>query len=142
MSFKLHEKLKEDSVLLGAFDLCVLLRIKDEQYPWYVLVPKRPVIKEIFELSEEDRNMYYQESYIVAKALKEFYKADKLNIASIGNMVAQLHIHHIARFKTDAAWPAPVWGKNPMKQDDIDALTLDAKEFVACLKDFDKNYAI
>ncbi len=142
MSFKLHEKLKEDSVLLGAFELCELLRIKDELYPWYILVPKRPVIKEIYELSEEDRQLYYQESYIVAKALSEFYKADKINIASIGNMVPQLHIHHIARFKTDAAWPAPVWGKHPMKQNDIGNLILDAKDFAACLKSFDKNYVI
>ena len=134
MNFELHEKLKEDSVLLGAFDLCSLLRIKDENYPWYVLVPQRPVIKEIFELSEEDRQLYYQESHIVAKALSEFYKADKINIASIGNMVPQLHVHHIARFKTDRAWPAPVWGKHPMKQTDMKALEHDAKGFAESLK--------
>ena len=142
MSFELHEKLKEDSVLLGAFDLCLLLRIKDENYPWYVLVPQRSLIKEIYELSEEDRQLYYQESHIVAKALGEYYKADKINIASIGNMVPQLHVHHIARFKSDVSWPAPVWGKQPMKQTDMKALEQDAKDFAESLKSFDKNYVI
>jgi diadenosine tetraphosphate (Ap4A) HIT family hydrolase len=139
MAFKLHEKLREDSLILGRFELCLLLRIKDQNYPWYVLVPERPATKELFELSENDRQLYYKESHIVSKALSEFYKADKINVASIGNMVPQLHIHHIARFKDDVAWPHPVWGRHPMKSGELSLLEKDARDFVGCLNGFVKT---
>ena len=139
MRFELHKQLQEDSLILGCFELCLLLRIKDEQYPWYVLVPQRENIREIYELSDEDRLLFYKESQQVSEAIMEFYKADKLNVASIGNMVPQLHVHHIARFKTDISWPSPVWGKYPMKLGNEIELTEEARHFVAELGNFKKQ---
>ncbi len=111
MTFQLHPRLKQDSIELGRFNLSRLLLINDSQYPWFVLVPERKDISEIYQLSEQEQQQLQQESSFLAKHLAEIYKADKMNIAAIGNMVPQLHIHHIVRYKNDIAWPAPVWGK-------------------------------
>ena len=111
MTFQLHPRLKQDSIELGRFNLSRLLLINDSQYPWFVLVPERKGISEIYQLSEQEQQQLQQESSFLAKNLAEIYKADKMNIAAIGNMVPQLHIHHIVRYKHDIAWPAPVWGK-------------------------------
>ncbi|MCK5829827.1 MAG: HIT domain-containing protein [Methylococcales bacterium] len=111
MSFKLHSRLQLDSIEIGRFTLSQLLLINDSQYPWLVLVPERNNITEIYQLSEQDQIQLQRESCILAKTLAEAFKADKMNIAAIGNMVPQLHIHHIVRYKNDVAWPAPVWGK-------------------------------
>ncbi len=111
MNFQLHPRLQADSLAITELELCELRLINDSQYPWLILVPKRPDITEIFQLSETDQQLLQQESSLIAKTMAELFKADKMNIAAIGNMVPQLHIHHIARYKTDIAWPAPVWGK-------------------------------
>ncbi len=111
MIFQLHPQLKQDSIAIGQFNLSELRLINDNQYPWFVLIPKRPNISEIYQLSETDQQLLQQESSLLAKSLAELYKADKMNIAAIGNMVPQLHIHHIVRYKTDIAWPTPVWGR-------------------------------
>ncbi len=111
MTFQLHPRLKQDSIELGRFNLSRLLLINDSQYPWFVLVPERKGISEIYQLSEQEQQQLQLESSFLAKNLAEIYKADKMNIAAIGNMVPQLHIHHIVRYKNDIAWPAPVWGK-------------------------------
>ena len=111
MAFQLHPRLEQDSIAIGHFNLTELRLINDSQYPWFILIPKRPNISEIYQLSETDQQLLQRESSLLAKTLAELYKADKMNIAAIGNMVPQLHIHHIVRYKTDIAWPAPVWGK-------------------------------
>lgn len=111
MFFQLHSQLQQDSIEIGHFKLSRLLLINDSQYPWFVLVPERKGIKEIYQLSEQDQQLLQQESSLLARKLAEFYQADKMNIAAIGNLVPQLHIHHIVRYKNDIAWPAPVWGK-------------------------------
>ncbi len=111
MSFQLHPRLQTDSLAITELQLCELRLLNDSQYPWFILVPKRPDITEIYQLSETDQQLLQQESSLIAKTMAELFKADKMNIAAIGNMVPQLHIHHIARYKTDVAWPAPVWGK-------------------------------
>lgn len=111
MTFQLHPRLLQDSIAIGEFQLSTLRLINDSQYPWFILVPKRAEITEIFELSEIDQQLLQQESSQLAKFLAHTFKADKMNIAAIGNMVPQLHIHHIVRYKNDIAWPAPVWGK-------------------------------
>ena len=77
----------------------------------FVLVPRQAGLKEIIDLSEDDQVVYLKESAKLSKLLIEVFNPDKLNVAALGNMVPQLHIHHIARFKTDIAWPAPIWGK-------------------------------
>jgi len=109
--FQIHERLQQDCIIIGRFNLCQLLMMNDSQYPWFILVPERVNIKEIYELNSVDRQLLNEESCLLAEKLAELFNADKMNIAAIGNMVPQLHIHHIVRYKTDKAWPAPVWGK-------------------------------
>ncbi len=111
MTFQLHSRLQLDTIELGCFTLSRLLLINDSQYPWFVLVPEREGKTEIYQLSEQDQILLQQESSLLAKILAKIYNADKMNIATIGNIVPQLHIHHIVRYKNDIAWPAPVWGK-------------------------------
>lgn len=110
MSFRLHHRLEQDCVDLGSFDLCRLLLMDDSRYPWLILVPQRPEICEIYELSDSEQQSLTAESSYLSRSLSEEYKADKMNIAALGNMVSQLHIHHIVRYRTDPAWPGPVWG--------------------------------
>ena len=111
MSFQLHPRLQQDSIAIAQLELSELRLINDSQYPWFVLVPKRDDISEVYQLSEKDQQQLQRESSLLAKTLAEIYTADKMNIAAIGNLVPQLHIHHIVRYKNDIAWPAPVWGK-------------------------------
>ncbi|MCK5477639.1 MAG: HIT domain-containing protein, partial [Methylococcales bacterium] len=108
MTFQLHPRLQQDSIKIGQFILSQLRLINDSQYPWFILVPERKDVSEIYQLSEKDQQQLQQESSLLTKTLVEIYKADKMNIAAIGNIVPQLHIHHIVRYKTDIAWPAPV----------------------------------
>ncbi|RIZ71423.1 MAG: HIT domain-containing protein [Methylococcales bacterium] len=109
--FQLHERLQQDCILIGRFSLCQLLMMNDSQFPWFILVPERADIKEIYQLSVADRQLLSEESCFLAENMADLFKAHKMNMAAIGNMVPQLHIHHIVRYQTDKAWPAPVWGK-------------------------------
>jgi len=111
MTFKLHPCLEQDCIAIGRFELCRLLMMNDSLYPWFILVPERADLQEIYQLSKADRELLTEESSYLAENLAELYKADKMNIAAIGNRVPQLHIHHIVRYEVDKAWPAPVWGK-------------------------------
>ena len=112
----LHQQLKKDCIVLGQLDLCAVLLMPDANYPWLILVPQRENISEIYQLSEQDQQLLIQESSQVSCVMAELFKPDKINVAALGNMVPQLHIHHVARFKTDAAWPAPVWGAVAVKE--------------------------
>ena len=109
--FQLHPVLQKDTVLIGEFSLSLVLISKDANYPWVILVPKRSEVKEIYQLSLADRQSLLEESCLLASALVKIFKPDKLNVATIGNMVPQLHMHHICRFQTDLCWPKPVWGE-------------------------------
>jgi diadenosine tetraphosphate (Ap4A) HIT family hydrolase len=109
--FTLHPRLAEDCIPLGRFGLCRLLLMNDSHYPWFILVPEIADVTEIYQLSKTDKITLTAESSFLAENLADLYRADKMNIAAIGNLVPQLHIHHIVRYRSDAAWPAPVWGK-------------------------------
>ena len=109
--FQLHERLQQDCIAIGRFSLCQLLMMNDSQFPWFILVPERQDIKEIYQLTVADRQLLTEESCFLAENMAVLFNADKMNVAAIGNMVPQLHIHHIVRYQTDKAWPAPVWGK-------------------------------
>lgn len=109
----LHPQLKADTVEIGRFPLCRLLLMKDANYPWFILLPDRAGVTEIYQLSAEDRQQLMRESARLSEALVAAFRPDKLNIAALGNVVPQLHVHHIVRYRTDPAWPAPVWGKVP-----------------------------
>lgn len=108
--------LLKDGEALGKFKLCHVLLMRDANYPWCVLVPDRESKVEIFDLTDEDQKQLNIESNKLSAYLKNEFKADKMNVAALGNVVSQLHIHHIVRFKTDVAWPAPVWGAFPAKE--------------------------
>ncbi|NWF36401.1 HIT domain-containing protein [Mariprofundus sp. KV] len=107
----LHPQLEKDCFVVGKLPLCTLLLLNDANYPWFILVPQREGITEIHQLSDEDQQQLMRESSQLAAVIEKAFNADKINIAALGNMVPQLHIHHIVRYKSDPAWPAPVWGK-------------------------------
>jgi diadenosine tetraphosphate (Ap4A) HIT family hydrolase len=134
--FTLHPRLAEDCITLGRFRLCRLLLMNDSRYPWFILVPEKTGLTEIYQLSLADQITLTAESSFLAENLAKLFEADKMNIATIGNLVPQLHIHHIVRYQNDAAWPAPVWGKFdriPYTEDRIAAMT---EQVHACFGDF------
>jgi len=112
-SWSLHPQLETDTWVIGDLELSRLLLMKDANYPWLVLVPQRDGARDLIDLTEADQVQLTKETDRVARALKEITNCDKLNVAALGNMVPQLHVHIIARRTTDAAWPRPVWGLVP-----------------------------
>lgn len=113
--FTLHPQLAKDCFILGDLPLCRALLMNDANYPWCILVPRQDNIREIHELAQADQAQLLAESTRLARALTSLFRPDKLNIAALGNLVPQLHLHHIARFTTDPAWPRPVWGQHPAR---------------------------
>ncbi|WP_461537884.1 HIT domain-containing protein [Spongorhabdus nitratireducens] len=120
--FQLAPQLEKDTVAIGDFPLCRVLLMNDANYPWIILVPRMAGLEEIYQLSETDQQQLLKESSFVAQTLKDVFTADKMNVAALGNMVRQLHVHHIVRYQSDSAWPAPVWGLQPTRQYDDSAL--------------------
>jgi diadenosine tetraphosphate (Ap4A) HIT family hydrolase len=110
-SFSLDPRLAAESFSLGTLALCEVLLYDDERFPWIILVPKKQGAAEIIDLEGEERPVLMEEIAITSAALKRITDCRKLNVAALGNQVRQLHIHIIARFETDMAWPGPVWGK-------------------------------
>ena len=110
MKFTLHPRLKKDCFELGRFELCRLLLMNDSQFPWFILVPERSQLSEIFQLSPSERRQLMEESCYLSEKLTLIYETDAMNIGKLGNIVEQLHIHHIVRRQSDKAWPGPVWG--------------------------------
>lgn len=111
--FVLDSRLQQDAVVLGDFALSRLLLMNDAQYPWFILVPRREDVSEIFQLAPEDQQALWAEATHLSEVLKDTFKADKMNVANLGNVVSQLHVHVIVRKRDDVAWPGPVWGKHP-----------------------------
>lgn len=112
-AFELHPQLAADTVLLGQFPLCDLLLMNDSQYPWFILVPRVPGVSEIHHLSVAEQQQLLRESSYLAENLSDIFNATKMNIAALGNIVPQLHLHHVVRHSEDRAWPGPVWGRFP-----------------------------
>ena len=113
-AFGLDERLANDTILLASWSLSDLRMMNDLQYPWFILVPRIDGLRELYELTSEQRLVFDQESDRLSHAAMKAFKGEKLNVAALGNVVSQLHIHHIVRFENDPAWPAPVWGKLPV----------------------------
>lgn len=111
--FALDSRLRQDTVALGDFPLSSLLLMNDSQYPWFILVPRREDVSEIFQLDSADQQQLWREATQLAEVLKDTFDADKMNVANLGNVVSQLHVHVIVRKQDDVAWPGPVWGKHP-----------------------------
>ena len=110
MPFQLHPQLEADTHLICRTENCQILLMDDARFPWIVLVPEVADIRELYELKEQQQHQTYQSILRISKSLAEYSNADKMNVAALGNQVPQLHIHIIARYETDAAWPGPVWG--------------------------------
>jgi len=113
--WSLHAQLEKDTTPVGDLPLSRVLAVNDANFPWVLLVPRRTGASEIIDLAEPDQARLTTEIARVASALKSITSCDKLNVAAIGNVVPQLHVHVVARRKDDAAWPRPVWGAVPAK---------------------------
>jgi diadenosine tetraphosphate (Ap4A) HIT family hydrolase len=109
--FVLDPRLEADTSELGELDLCKVLLMDDARFPWVVLVPKRADLVEIIDLGSADLVRLIEEIATASGVLEAATSPHKLNVAALGNVVRQLHVHIIARFENDAVWPAPVWGK-------------------------------
>lgn len=115
MAFELHPRLAADTLPVGTLPLCHVLLMNDAAYPWCILVPARGNIREIHALDVPDRQQLMHEIAAVSAAMETALHPDKMNVAALGNQVPQLHVHVIARFGTDPAWPNPVWGHQPAR---------------------------
>lgn len=111
--FKLDSRLHNDTFFVCDLTLCRVLLMNDKQFPWLILVPMRDNIAEIIDLSEHEQQTLLKESATVSKVMLQLFSPYKLNVGALGNVVRQLHVHHVARFETDVAWPKPVWGNQP-----------------------------
>jgi len=131
--FSLHPQLEKDSVLLGRMALCQVRLSLDANYPWCLLVPERAAITEIHHLNERERHLLMDESCLLAEVMVSLFDPKKINVAALGNMVPQLHVHHIARFEQDAAWPGPVWGKVASKAYESDKLLRRREKLINAL---------
>jgi len=118
----LHSQLEADCLVLGRLELCHVLLMRDANYPWCILVPDREDITEIHHLNETDQLQLMHESVRLSHALESVFSPDKLNIASLGNVVPQCHVHHVVRYHSDVAWPGPVWGRVPAREYSAEAL--------------------
>lgn len=113
--FTLDERLKNDTFFIKDLKISQLLLMNDRQYFWFILVPKKENLVELIDLSFDEQKIILAEINEVSKILKEEFKVDKINIATLGNVVKQLHIHVIGRFKNDEVFPKPVWGHSIVK---------------------------
>ncbi|GAA5136665.1 HIT domain-containing protein [Thalassotalea piscium] len=111
--FKLDPMLKRDCFELLELKLSKLLLMNDSQYPWFILVPKRTGIEDIYQLDWQDQQQLLNESSALSEILMQAFTGRKMNVAALGNMCSQLHVHHVVRFENDCAWPKPVWGYSP-----------------------------
>lgn len=112
-TFTLDPTLEKDTVEITRLGICRVLLMRDKTYPWIILVPALAGLRDFDDLTPTDRGAVTDEIDRVSKALKAVCQPYKINVAALGNVVEQLHIHVIARFQDDAAWPAPVWGAHP-----------------------------
>lgn len=114
-TFELHSQLAADTVFIKSLGLCDVLLQKDANYPWLNLVPRVHSAREIHALPFAQQQQLMAEISFISERFEKLTGAFKLNVASIGNMVPQMHVHIVARFEGDAAWPAPIWGVKPRK---------------------------
>lgn len=120
--FELHERLEADSFSLGQSGLCEIRLMNDSHWPWILLVPRVAGAREIYQLTQLQQQQLLAESSLLGEGMMKVFGGDKLNVAALGNMVPQLHLHHIVRFEGDPAWPGPVWGKQPPEAYSADEL--------------------
>jgi diadenosine tetraphosphate (Ap4A) HIT family hydrolase len=113
--FILDSKINSDTYAIADLKISRLLLMNDSNYFWLILVPRKANLVELIDLDFDEQIEVLREINLVGKILKENFGAEKLNIAALGNVVKQLHIHVIGRFQNDASFPKPVWGNSPLK---------------------------
>jgi len=113
-NFKLHTQLQVDCIELIDLPLCKLLVCNDSAYPWFILVPRVECAQDIYQLDWQQQQQFLNESSMLSELLMTEFQGDKMNVAALGNVVPQLHIHHVVRFKTDISWPKPIWGQRAL----------------------------
>jgi diadenosine tetraphosphate (Ap4A) HIT family hydrolase len=124
--FTLHQKLQKDTVEIIPLTLSRVLFMNDSSFPWIILVPEREGIHEIHELGIGDRSLLIEEIAAASEIIGDLFSPDRVNVGVLGNIVPQLHVHIIGRFRTDRAWPGPVWGTGPAKpyaEEELDAVS-------------------
>ncbi len=124
-SFSLNPRLEGDSYFVAELPLSEVRLMKDANYPWLLLIPRQSDLVELIDLSEEDQHQLMREISLASTVLRAVTDCEKLNVGALGNQVSQLHVHVIARFQDDAAWPGPVWGAAPpldYNADKVDSL--------------------
>lgn len=112
--FTLHPDLKRDGIEIADLPLCKLLLCNDSNYPWFIMVPKIAGVKDLYELTWTDQQQFLNESSALSEILMQCFNGEKMNVAALGNMTPQLHIHHVVRFVNDPSWPKPIWGQLPL----------------------------
>ncbi|MGL1955786.1 MAG: HIT family protein [Colwellia sp.] len=127
IEFVLHPQLKHDCFELAELPLCKLLLCNDSAYPWFILVPKVAEVTDVYQLDWQQQQQFLNESSLLSELLMQVFTGDKMNVAALGNVVEQLHIHHVVRYKNDISWPKPIWGQQ--------ALTPYTEAEVAALKE-------
>ncbi|QJR79673.1 HIT domain-containing protein [Alteromonas pelagimontana] len=137
--FELDSRLAADTYVVGELPLSRVLLMNDRQFPWIILVPKRAGVQDTIDLTEADQLQLLAESRQVCLALKSLYAPDKLNVAALGNIVKQLHVHHIARYRDDIAWPQPIWGRQPAIPYDSQSAQLRCQQLKTFLNMEDKR---
>ena len=133
--FELHERLAADCITLDDWPLCRVLLMNDASYPWLILVPRRPGLSDFHDVAPDDMPQFVDEIGGASRALQSSFAPDKINVAALGNMVPQLHLHVIARFKDDPAWPGPVWGAHPPRPYESGALQKRVAKLKAAFKE-------
>ena len=129
--FELHQTLAKDTVTVASLPLSQVLLMNDVRYPWLILVPQRKDIREIHHLAKDDQDTLFKEIMLASNIVETIFSPEKINIGALGNLVPQLHIHVIARYKDDAAWPGPVWGHGeavPYAPEPLEALKNQLEE--------------
>jgi diadenosine tetraphosphate (Ap4A) HIT family hydrolase len=112
--FQLHPQLTTDCFVMADFPLSQLLLCNDSAYPWFILVPKVDGVQDIYQLDWQQQQQLLNESSLLSEVLMQEFKGDKMNVAALGNVVPQLHLHHVVRYKNDPCWPKPIWGQQAL----------------------------
>lgn len=134
--FEIDPRLVADTLPLAQWPLCDLRLMDDARYPWLILVPRVVDARELIDLDELSSLQLRLEIDAASRALRDAFAPDKLNVAALGNVVEQLHVHVIARFHGDDAWPAPVWGRHPRIPRDDAALESVIERLLPTLPSF------
>jgi diadenosine tetraphosphate (Ap4A) HIT family hydrolase len=134
--YQLHPQLDKDTIKLGEMPLSDVLLMNDARYPWLILVPRRADIGEIYQLDDDDQVQLLRESSYLTRTLQQTFNADKMNIAALGNVVPQLHIHHVVRYEGDAVWPKPIWGVGEAQHYTADEVAIVTQILKQALADY------